>query len=122
MPGNICDHKRRVPRIHIQSMATLRIYRNPDCERCAKIARFHKRWDWRHRLEFSVLEPRSGPLVPGEVVVEEIATGQVLSGFPAFAAICRAIPAYLPFRLLFVFRGFRRYAAREISAGKITDA
>jgi len=61
-------------------------------------------------------------LVPGEVVVEEIATGRFLSGFPAFAALCRAIPAYLPFRLFFVFPGFRRYVAREISAGKITAA
>jgi len=61
-------------------------------------------------------------LALGEIAVEDLATGTMLFGFAAVAAICRAIPAYLPMRALFVFPAFRRYAAREASAGKITEA
>jgi len=100
-------------------MPAIRIYRNPSCERCAKIARFHKRFDWLHRLDVSTLTPKTGPLVPGEIVVEDIASGRIFQGFDAFAAIYRAVPAYLPIRALFVFPAFRNYIAREVSAGKL---
>ena len=102
-------------------MAKIRIYRSPDCARCAKIARFHKRLDWANRVELSVSTPRTGPLALGEIVVEDLSSGDMLVGFDAFAAICRAIPAYIPFRLLFGFRSFRRRVAREISGGKIIE-
>jgi len=100
-------------------MAKIRIYRNPDCARCAKIARFHKRLDWANRVELSVSTPRTGPLALGEIVVEDLSSGEMLVGFDAFAAICRAIPAYFPFRLLFGFHSFRQRVASEISGGKI---
>jgi hypothetical protein len=102
--------------------AHIRIYHNPHCERCARIGRFHRRFDLLNRIEISIEEPATGPLVPGEVVVEELATGRYHAGFPAYAAICRAIPLYCPVRLLFSIPVFRRHVAREISAGKITEA
>src|SRR5258708_5121402 len=103
-------------------MTRIRIYRNPDCARCEKIARIHKRLDWANRIELSVSPPRTGPLTLGDIVVENLSSGEILIGFDAFAAICRAIPAYFLFRLLVFFRPFRRYVAREISGGKITQA
>ena len=63
-------------------MAKIRIYRNPQCKRCARIARFHKYFDWANRIELSVSEPKSGPLALGEIAVEDLATGTMLLGLP----------------------------------------
>jgi hypothetical protein len=102
-------------------MSAIRIYRNPTCARCARIAHFHKLFDIFHRVEISTATPKSGPLIAGEIVVEDIVSGRISQGFEAFAAICRAIPFYYPIRLFFVFPAFRRAVAREISAGKLSE-
>lgn len=53
----------------------------------------------------------------GEVLVEDMESGKVYQGFEAFELICRAIPAYAPYRLLFWMVSFREYAARGIRGG-----
>ncbi|HEV2213202.1 MAG TPA: hypothetical protein VGS99_07625 [Gammaproteobacteria bacterium] len=96
-------------------MGRIRIYRNPDCAKCARYARLHERLDWLQHIENSTATPTSGPLAMGEVVVEDLATGELLHGAAALAAICRQIPAYAPVRLLLKIPAVRRAADKEMA-------
>lgn len=49
----------------------------------------------------------------GEVVVEELTGGRILTGVEGIELIFRHIPAYTPFRLLFRVPSFRRYVEKE---------
>lgn len=81
-------------------MKTIIIYRHPDCAKCARFARVHRTLDWLRRVDISTAPPRTGPLRMGEIVVEETASGRILRGAEAMAAILQAIPAYWPLRPL----------------------
>lgn len=96
-------------------MRHIRIYRNPDCAKCARYARMHERLDWFGRVENSTATPPTGPLGLGEVVVQELATGRIARGAEALALICRQIPAYAPLRLLLKVPAVRAAADREMS-------
>lgn len=96
-------------------MRQIRIYRHPDCPKCARYARMHQRLDWRRRVEVSTATPKTGPLRLGEVVVEKLGDGRILQGADAFEEICRSIPAYAPFRLLLRLPAVRAFAEREMT-------
>ena len=96
-------------------MKTIRVYRNPYCRRCARYARVGHMLDWRDRLETSTAIPETGPLRPGEIVVEELASGKFHRGAAALDLIVRQIPLYAPVRLLLRVSSFRRYIDRELS-------
>ena len=96
-------------------MKRIRIYRHPECQRCANIAAMHHRFDWLNRIEDSTLTPETGPLRMGQIVVENLQTHEFLNGAEAFDMICRQIPAYLPFRLLLLLPAFRRYVERDMA-------
>jgi hypothetical protein len=96
-------------------MKTIRVYRNPDCRRCARFARLGHALDWRDRLETSAATPKTGPLRPGEIVVEHLASGSFRRGAAALDLIARQIPLYAPIRLLLRFSSFRRSIDRELS-------
>ena len=96
-------------------MKHIRIYRNADCAKCARYARMHERLDWLRRIENSTATPPTGPLTMGEVVVEDLATGQVTRGAEALECICREIPAYAPMLLLLKLPAVRRAADREMA-------
>src|ERR1700758_774686 len=96
-------------------MKMIRVYRNPGCRRCARYARVGTLLDWRNRLETSTATPKTGPLRPGEIVVEELASGNFHRGAAALDLIARQIPLYAPLRLLLRFSFFRRYIDRELS-------
>jgi hypothetical protein len=70
-----------------RAAARWRIYRHPECARCARYARTHLRLDWRHLLEESTATPPSGALRMGEVVVQELATGAMFHGAEAMERI-----------------------------------
>jgi hypothetical protein len=95
-------------------MPHIRIYRHPACPKCARYAALHLRLDWFHHLEVSTSAPPCGPLRMGEVVVEDLATRAILHGCDAFAAICRQIPLYAPFRLLLLLPAFRSFVDRDM--------
>jgi len=96
-------------------MRRIRIYRNPDCAKCARYARLHERLDWFGRVENSTAPPPTGPLAMGEVVVEDLATGRILRGAEGLELICRNIPAYAPLRLLLKLPAIRRAADEEMA-------
>lgn len=96
-------------------MRQIRIYRHPDCPKCARYARVHQLLDWLHRVEVSTTTPKSGPLRLGEVVVEKLDDGRILRGAGAFEEICRRIPAYGPFLLLLRLPAVRAFAEREMT-------
>jgi len=96
-------------------MTRIRIYRHPDCQRCARYARVHVSLDWLSRVEVSTAPPRTGPLRLGEVVVERLSDGRILHGAEAFREICRQIPAYAPFLLLLRLPAVRAFAEREMT-------
>lgn len=96
-------------------MKAIRLFRNPNCAKCARIARLHEKFDWRDRLEVSTETPRTGPLRMGEIVIEDLAAGTISHGAEAFNLLCRHIPLYAPFRLLVGIPVFRRYIDREMS-------
>lgn len=98
-------------------MKTIRVYRNPDCRKCARYARVGQMLDWRDRLQTSTDAPKTGPLRPGEIIVEELASGTFYRGAAALDLIARQIPLYAPVRLLLQLPSFRRYIDRELSGG-----
>lgn len=77
-------------------MKTIRLYRHPDCAKCARYARMHHRFDWLDRLDDSTLESPTGPIKRGEIAVEDIKSGLTLRGIECFRLLCRNIPAYWP--------------------------
>jgi hypothetical protein len=96
-------------------MKFIRIYRNPDCAKCARYAATHRFFDWLGRVDLSTESPRTGALRLGEVVVEKLDTGAILRGAEAFTEICRNIPFYAPFRLLLRVPAFRAFVDRDMS-------
>ena len=95
-------------------MRRIRIYRNPDCPKCARYARLHERLDWFGRVEVSTAVPPTGPLAMGEVVVQEIGSGRMAQGAEAAKRIAAEIPLYAPFRLLLKIPALARAADREM--------
>jgi hypothetical protein len=51
----------------------------------------------------------------GEVVVEDLGTGQFLRGAEAFRRVCHEIPIYAAIGALLKLRRFRSYLDRELS-------
>jgi hypothetical protein len=96
-------------------MRKIRIYRHPDCPKCARYARIHRSLDWLQRVDISTKTPRTGPLRLGEVVVENLEDGRLLKGADAFREICRQIPAYAPFLFLLRLPAVRAFAEREMT-------
>ncbi len=94
-------------------MATIRLYRNPHCAKCARIARMHHRFDWLRRFEDSTATSPLGPLRMGQIVVQDLHTGGTFAGAEGFALLCRQIPAYWPVLPLLRIAFFRRYVDRE---------
>ena len=97
-------------------MKRIRVYRNPDCARCARFATAHRFLDLLDRVDASTDTPKTGPLRLGEVVVEDLATGRIIRGAPGIELIARNIPAYAAMRLLLKVPAFRRYVDKEVSA------
>jgi hypothetical protein len=101
-------------------MKIIRAYRNPDCAKCARFERVARFFDWLDRVDFSTKMPRNGPLLMGEVVVEDLASGRSLKSAEGIKLIGRHIPVYMPFRLLFRVPAFRRLV--ENNVGGCNDA
>ena len=96
-------------------MKTVRVYRNPDCAKCARYARWHECLDWLGRVEASTRTPPGHPpLRLGEVVVEDLRDGRVLDGADGLALLLWQVPAYWPLRLLLALPPLRRAAEREM--------
>lgn len=96
-------------------MAAIRLYRHPDCAKCARYARWHRRLDWLDRFEDSTGASPVGPLRLGEVVVQDLRSGTTLRGAAGFALLCRQIPAYWPLLPLLSNPALRRRVEREFS-------
>ena len=96
-------------------MATIRLYRHPGCAKCARYARWHRRLDWLGRFEDSTGVSPVGPLRMGEVVVQDLRSGETLRGTAGFALLCRKIPAYWALLPLLWIPALRRRVDREFS-------
>ncbi|WP_426700226.1 hypothetical protein ACPPVV_12555 [Rhodanobacter sp. Col0626] len=94
-------------------MASIRLYRHPDCAKCARFARWHRRLDWLGRFEDSTGVSPVGTLRPGEVVVQDLRSGTTLRGAAGFALLCRQIPAYWPLLPALRIPAVRRRIERE---------
>jgi len=100
---------------------TIRVYRNPDCDKCARFAAVHRTLDWLNHVEISTAPPSTGALRPGEVVVENLVNGRMLRGAAGIRLICRQIPLYAPLRPLFAIDAFRDYVDREVAGCDVND-
>jgi hypothetical protein len=96
-------------------VAAIRLYRHPDCAKCARYARLHRRLDWLGRFEDSTGVPPVGPLRFGEVVVQDLRHGTIRHGAAGFALLCRQIPAYWPLLPLLRIPVLRRRVEREFN-------
>jgi hypothetical protein len=94
-------------------MPTIRLYRHPDCAKCARFARLHRRLDWLGRFEDATGVSPVGPLRRGEVVIRDLRSGETLRGAAGFALLCRRIPAYWPLLPLLRIPALRRWIDRE---------
>ena len=102
-------------------MKTVRIHRNPDCARCARYARMHRRLDWLDRVEDSVQSPFDRPMRMGEVVVRDLRDGRLHAGAGGMALLARNVPAYWPLLPLMAIPAVRRAIERDV-AGDCGDA
>jgi hypothetical protein len=78
-------------------MPSVKIYYNKDCSDCRKIAAMHRRFDWFRKLETSTEIPPTGPLQLGQIAIQNLKSGEFVSGVEGFRLICRQVPLYLPF-------------------------
>ena len=100
----------------------VRIYRNPRCERCRKIARWHRKLDWLGRFESSTgLPPDGVPLRLGQIYVEDVAHGRRVRGAAAFALLARHLPLYAWMLPLLRIPALRRRVAAEMDAPGVED-
>jgi hypothetical protein len=97
-----------------KTMTAIRLYRNPRCPKCARMARLHHHLDWLHRFEDSTDVSPLGPMRMGQIVVQDLRSGETLGGAEGFALLCRHIPAYRLLLPLLRVPAFRRYIEREI--------
>lgn len=96
-------------------MKRIRIYRHPECRRCARIARTHHRLDWLDRIEDTTVPPPGrAPVRMGEIVVEDLRSGRLLEGLDALRAIWRQVPAYLPLLPLLAIPPLARRADADV--------
>lgn len=95
-------------------MAAIRLYRHPDCAKCARFARLHHRLDWLGRFEDATGVSPMGPLRMGEVVVRDLRSGETRRGAAGFVLLCRQIPAYWPLLPLLRIPALRRRIDREL--------
>lgn len=70
-------------------MKAVRLYRHPECERCAGYARMHHRFDWLGRFEDTTQTPPTGQLLVGEIAVQDLRTGNGSSASSASASVPR---------------------------------
>lgn len=75
-------------------MQRIILYHHPHCEKCRRMARVHRFFDWFGRVTISTDTPSTGPLVPGAIAVEDARTGQTVLGVKAVRWTYGAIPAY----------------------------
>src|SRR5690242_21562451 len=94
-------------------MANVRLYRHPQCAKCARIARLHRRLDWLRRFEDSTETSPLGPLRMGQIVVRDLRSGLTLGCAAGFALLSRQIPAYWPLLTLLHIPAFRRCIEQE---------
>ena len=94
-------------------MKRIVIYRHPECKKCARMARLHHLFDWFNRVAVVTTTPRTGPLLMGEIIVEDLATGRFQAGAEGLNLICRQIPLYWLVLPLLWFPAVRARADRE---------
>jgi hypothetical protein len=102
-------------------MKTVRIHRHPDCARCARHARRHRRLDWLGRVDDSVQSPFERPMRMGEVVARDLRDGRLHGGADGMALLARQVPAYWPLLPLVAIPPVRRAIERDV-AGDCGDA
>jgi hypothetical protein len=95
-------------------MKRIRVYRNKDCAKCEKWARMHKVFDWLNRVEASTEVPPCGPLEMGEIVVEDLQTGEIFHGVEGIRKIFRQIPVYFILLPLLYIPAMARYVDKEV--------
>lgn len=89
-------------------MKRIRLYRNPACQKCARLAKIHHSLDWLNRFEDSTQTPPTGSLRLREIAVQDLQTLNTYRGVEAFRLLCRHIPLYwllLPFTYMPGLRG-----------------
>ena len=94
-------------------MKRIALFHNRQCDKCRRIARTHKFFDWLNRIEVRTEEPRTGPLQLGEIAVEDLRTGEITKGVQAVRSIARQIPLYLPLRALSYMPPVAKYLDKQ---------
>jgi hypothetical protein len=105
------DEQEQINAIH--SMKRIVIYRHPECEKCARMARWHRLFDWFNHVAVVTTTPPTGPLQMGEIIVKDLPTGRFLTGVEGLKLICRQIPSYWLFLPLLWIPAVRARADRE---------
>jgi hypothetical protein len=90
------------------------VYHNHDCAKCRRIARVHRLFDWLNRVETSTDESKTGPLLPGEIAVEDLRTGAIVKGLDAVRLVGRNVPAYALFLPFLRIPSIARKIDREV--------
>ena len=95
-------------------MKKILIYRHPDCEKCARYARFHQTVDWLDRISVTTATPRTGPLRLGEIVVENLADHKIVQGVEGLQLVFRQVVLYWPLLPLLWVPWIRKKADQDV--------
>lgn len=106
-------------------MKRILIYRHPDCARCARAARLHRKLDWLGRVDDTTASPEGHAAVAkGAIIVQDLRTGCFHEGVEAVRLIFRQVPLYFPLLLLLRIPRLARTAdadARGARSGTACD-
>jgi hypothetical protein len=95
------------------TMPKYRLYYCADCSVCKKRAGMAAKLNWLRRVEFSTSNPASGPLKPGQVVLENLRTGRLYHGDDVMPKMSLQIPLLFPIGLLMSLPGVGRLMGRD---------
>ena len=62
------------------TMRRVRLYRNPECAQCARMARADRFLEWLDRFDDTTDVPSTGALALGEIAVQDLRSGKTLKG------------------------------------------
>lgn len=91
----------------------IRLYYNPNCPTCVRLAARTSRLDWLDRVELRTDESPLGHVPAGEIVVVEKETGGMFTGVFATRKVCLQVPLFLPYGLMLFLPPVLKLAGRK---------
>ena len=94
-------------------MTNVTLYYNPNCSKCARLAKRTARLDWFGRVGFSTERSPLGEVPAGKIVVVDDRSNRIFTGIYATRIVCLQIPLFFLYGLLLCLSPIRRLVGKE---------